>query len=87
MLLVPTALTVMGLEVMGLPLPKSPIWLNGAVLQLVGWQTAVMSAVPGKSGVTDPIAAGIVCGVVELNSKARPLIGLPRVSMTVAIKG
>jgi hypothetical protein len=46
-LLVPVAVTVMPLEVMGLPLPRRPIWLKADGLQVPGWQTAVMVAVPG----------------------------------------
>ena len=74
-LLVPWAVTVMGLEVMGLPLPKRPIWLKGAGLQEAGRQTAVMLAAPGKTGVTAPAPAPMVWGVVERNSRARPVMG------------
>ena len=67
----PGAVTVIGFEVTGFPLPNRPIWLNGEGLQLGGWQTAVIAAAPGKMGVTVPAAAaGIVVGVVDSNSRA-----------------
>jgi hypothetical protein len=43
-------------------------------LQPGGWQTAVIAAAPGKVGVTVPAAAaGIVVGVVDSNSRVRPV--------------
>jgi hypothetical protein len=86
-LLLPAAVTVIGFDVTGLPFPNSPIWLNGAGLHAEGRQTAVMFAEPGNSGVTDPTDGGIVCGVVELNSTASPVITFPFVSSTVAVSG
>ncbi len=82
-LLVPGAVTVTGFEVTAFPLPNSPIWLNGEELQLGGWQTAVIAAAPGKMGVTvPPAAAGIVVGVVDSNSRVRPVRTLLFVSST-----
>ena len=64
-----------GFEVTGFPLPNRPIWLNGEGLQLGGWQTAVIAAAPGKAGVTVPaVTAGIVVGVVDSNSRLRPVM-------------
>src|ERR1700679_1697946 len=77
----------MGLGAMALPLPWRPICAKGEGLEVAGWQTAVISAVPGQSGVTEPTVAGMVCGVVELNSSARPVMGLPWVSRTVVLRG
>ena len=83
----PVAVTWMPFEVIGLPLPYKPIWLNGDELQLDGWQTAVIVAEPGNAGVTEPDDAGMVVGVVELNSSATPVSVTPFVSNTVAISG
>ena len=77
-LLMPGAVTVIGFEVTGFPLPNRPIWLNGEGLQLGGWHTAVIAAAPGKMGVTVPAAAaGIVVGVVDSNSRLRPVRIVP----------
>jgi hypothetical protein len=87
-LLVPGAVTVMGLDVTGLPLPKRPIWLNGDGLQVGGWHTAVIAAAPGNIGVTVPVeAAGIVVGVVDSNSRATPVRMVPFLSLTTDVIG
>src|SRR5882757_6506181 len=87
-LLVPGAVTVIGFDVTGAPLPNKPIWLNGEGLQPGGWHTAVIAADPGKSGVTvPPAAAGIVVGVVDSNSRVRPVRTLPLVSSTNDVIG
>src|SRR3981189_486166 len=87
-LLLPGAVTVIGLEVTGLPLPNRPIWLNGEGLQLGGWQTAVIAAAPGKVGVTvPPAAAGIVVGVVDSNSRVRPVRTVPFLSFATDVIG
>jgi len=46
-----------------------------------------MVAVPGYAGVTEPTAAGMVCGVVELNSSCTPVMVTPLVSFTTAVSG
>jgi hypothetical protein len=74
----------MPLEVIGLPLPSRPIWLNPEGLQVPGWHTAVIVAEPGYRGVTEPAPPGINCCSVELYSSARPVMGLLLVSSTVA---
>ncbi len=74
------------LEVTVLPLPKRPIWLKGEVLQLGGWQMAVMEAEPGKVGVMAAEPAPMVVGVVETYSSVRLVRGAPRVSTTVACR-
>ena len=57
-------------------------------MQLGGWQTAVIAAAPGKVGVTVPAAtAGIVVGVVDSNSSARPVMTLLFVSVTREVIG
>jgi hypothetical protein len=87
-LLMPGAVTVIGFEVTALPLPNKPIWLNGEGLQLGGWQIAVIAAAPGKVGVTDPVeAAGIVVGVVDSNSRLKPVNTVLFLSMTTALIG
>src|SRR5882757_6386691 len=87
-LLVPGAVTVIGFEVTGFPLPNRPIWLNGEGLQLGGWQTAVIAAAPGKVGVTVPPAtAGIVVGVVDSNSRLRPVRVVPFLSFATDVIG
>src|SRR5260370_42018450 len=87
-LLVPGAVTVMGLEVTGFPLPNNPIWLNGEGLQLGGWQTAVIAAAPGKIGDTDPAAAaGIVVGGVDSNSSDRPVRDVPLLALPTEVLG
>ena len=99
MLLVPGVVTVIGFDVIGLPFPTGlpvppgalstgpPILLNGAGLQLAGWHCAVISAVPGKDGVTTPaVLTGIVVGVVEIYSKVKPVSGFPCVSSTVVVR-
>src|SRR5271168_2846038 len=84
----PGAMTVTGFDVTGFPLPYKPIWLNGEGLQLGGWQAAVIAAAPGKMGVTVPAAtAGIVVGVVDSNSRARPVRTVPLMSFTTAVIG
>jgi hypothetical protein len=84
----PGAVTVTGFDVTAFPLPKRPIWLNGEGLQLGGWQTAVIAAVPGKMGVTVPAdAAGIVVGVVDSNSRGTPVMTFPFVSFTTDVIG
>src|SRR5260370_30970281 len=86
--LVPGAVTVIGLEVTGFPLPNRPIWLNGEGLQPGGWQTAVIAADPGKVGVTVPAAtAGIVVGVVDSNSRVRPVRTVPCMSVATDVMG
>ena len=47
------------------PLPKSPISLNGELLHEGGWQIAVMAAEPGKVGVMMLLKAGMVVGEVD----------------------
>jgi hypothetical protein len=87
-LLVPGAVTVIGFEVTGFPLPNRPIWLKGEGLQLGGWQTAVIAAAPGKMGVTVPAAAaGIVVGVVDSNSRLRPVRIVPLMSFATDVIG
>jgi hypothetical protein len=86
-LLMPGAMTVTGFEVTAFPLPNSPIWLNGEGLQVGGWQAAVIDAAPGKMGVTDPVAAGIVVGVVDSNSNARPVRIVPFLSIATDVIG
>ena len=84
---VPGVMSVTPFEVMGLPLPNKPIWLNGAELQVGGWQTAVIVAAPGKVGEIDPPAAAIVVGLVETKVRFAPMIGTLLVSITVAVSG
>ena len=87
-LFAPGVVTLTGFEATGLPLPKRPIWLLGEGLQFGGWQIAVMEAAPGNVGVTVPVeAAGIVVGVVERKSSARPVSVLPLISSAVAESG
>src|SRR3981189_2081199 len=87
-LLLPGAVTVTGFEVTGFPLPNRPIWLNGEGLQLGGWQTAVIAAAPGNVGVTvPPAAAGIVVGVVDSNSRVRPVRTVPFLSFATDVIG
>jgi hypothetical protein len=69
-------------------LPKRPIWLKEDGLQEGGWQMAVISAAPGKIGVTDPVeAAGMVDGVVETNSRLSPVRIVPFMSLTTDVMG
>jgi hypothetical protein len=94
-LLVPGVVIVIGFDVTGFPFPTGfpfssgpPILLNGAGLQLAGWHCAVISAVPGKLGVTIPAElTGIVVGVVEMYSSVKPVRGFPFVSSTVVVSG
>ena len=84
----PGVVTVMGFDVMGLPLPKRPIWLNGDGLQLGGWQMAVMEAAAGEAGRDGAAeAAGMVVGAVETYSRLRPVRMVPFVSVTMAVMG
>src|SRR3981081_1029032 len=84
----PGAVTVIGFEVTGFPLPNRPIWLKGEGLQLGGWHTAVIAAAPGKRGVTVPAAtAGIVVGVVDSNSRLRPVRIVPFWSFATDVIG
>ena len=55
-------------------------------MQVGGLHAAVIVAVPGKVGVTTPELAGKLNGRVELNSRERPVMGLPLVSRTEAVK-
>src|SRR6185312_876742 len=85
--LLPGAVIWMPFDVSGSPLPNKPIWLNGAVLQLEGWHTAVIVAEPGRLGETVPAPAEIVEGVVELNSRLMPVRVVPFASFTRAVSG
>ena len=49
-------------------------------LQVPGMQTALMVAEPGNDGVAEPVAAGIVCGVLDSNSSVRPVSCTPFLS-------
>jgi hypothetical protein len=87
-LLGPGAVTVIAFEVTGFPFPNRPIWLNGEGLQLGGWHAAVIAAAPGKMGVTvPPAAAGIVVGVVDSNSRDRPVRIVPFISFATDVIG
>ena len=66
------------------PLQHAPDW----GLQPGGWQTAVIAAAPGKVGVTvPPAAAGIVVGVVDSNSRVRPVRTVPFLSFATDVIG
>ncbi len=56
LLLRPGELTSSVLLTTGRPLPKTPIWLTGASLQVPGWQMALMAVALGKVEVTCPAA-------------------------------
>src|SRR5579859_5110984 len=68
-LLVPGATMFTEFEVTGLPLPRRPIWLYEAELQLGGWQIAVIAVAPASGGTTVPKPAGIVVGEVDTYSR------------------
>ena len=56
-------------------------------MQVGGWHMAVIAAAPGNRGVTDPVDAGIVVGVVDTKFSDNPVSVTPFVSVTVAVIG
>ena len=74
-------------ELTGLPVPCSPTLPYGDELHVGGRQNAVIAAVPGKTGVRPVLDTGAAIGVVDVKVSDRPVMGLPRVSMTVAVNG
>ena len=77
----------MPLDMIGSPFPYKSIWLKGAGLQVPGWHSAVIVAVPGKVGFTSPEPAEMVDGVVELKIRLTPVSVTPLTSLTTAVSG
>src|ERR1700733_15262561 len=70
----------------GTPVPRVPITLIGAGLQVVGWQMALIAEFEGRDAVTPPVAlTAIRPGLVDTLLSATPLMLLPFVSVTVAV--